>query len=129
VATFFSVREGQDVERSLSDEDLLAQMTQGDLQALAILYRRYAKTIHGIGRRILRDECEAEDLVQDSFLYIYRKCGVYNPTKGRANSWIIQTVYYQALQRRVQLTASHYYSADEIDDGSDATPDAPSAVK
>jgi RNA polymerase sigma-70 factor, ECF subfamily len=129
VATLFSDREEQHVEGSLSDEDLLAQMAQGDLQALAILYRRYAKVIHRIGRRILRDECEAEDLVQDSFLYIYRKCGVYNPTKGRASSWITQTAYYQALQRRMQLIASHYYSAHEIDESSDATPDALSAVK
>jgi len=129
VATLFSGREEQDVERSLSDEDLLAQIVQGDLQALAILYRRYAKIIHRIGSRILRDECEAEDLVQDSFLYIYRKCGVYNPTKARASSWIIQTVYYQALQRRMQLTASHYYSEHGIDDGSDATSYPPSAVK
>jgi len=124
-----SGREEHDVERSLSDEDLLAQMAQGDLEALAILYRRYAKIIHRIGRRILRDKCEAEDLVQDSFLYIYRKCGVYNPRKGRASSWIIQTVHYQALQRRMQLTASHFYSSREIDHGSDGTSDGPSAVK
>jgi RNA polymerase sigma-70 factor (ECF subfamily) len=115
VGTSVSAGEEHDVEPSLSDEVLLAQVAEGDLEALAVLYRRYAGIIHGIGRRILHDESEAEDLVQDVFLYLQRKCGVFNPTKGNASSWIIQTVYYQALQRRVRLISSHDYSTREIE--------------
>jgi len=66
--------------------------------------------------------------VQDVFLYLQRKCGVFSPTKGSASSWIIQTVYYQALQRRMRLTSSHYYSTREIEDSGGTTP-AASAVE
>ena len=111
-----------------SDEALLALIAANDNEALGRLFRRYAKIVHGIGSRILRDEAEAEDLVQDVFLYINRKSGVYNPAKGRASSWIIQTVYYQALQRRMRLTASHEYSTDEVQDGTGATLGACSTV-
>jgi len=90
-------------EADLSDEQVLRRICLGDGEAFAILFRRYARIAYGIGRRMLRDSAEADDLVQDVFLYIYRKCGVYDPAKGTASSWIIQTVYHQALQRRVQI--------------------------
>jgi len=112
-----------------SDEMLLSFVQAGELEALGCLFRRYARIAHGIGKRILRDEAEAEDLVQDVFLYIHRKSGVYNPAKGRAGSWIIQIVYYQALQRRMRLIADHHYSTPEVQDGSDAIVVASSAAE
>ena len=93
-----------------SDEQLLERICLDDKEALATLFRRYARTAHGIARRILRDAAESEDLVQDVFLYIYRKCRVYNRLKGPAGSWIIQTIYYQAMQRRMQLAAHNHDS-------------------
>jgi RNA polymerase sigma-70 factor, ECF subfamily len=116
------------VSTEASDETLLALIAAHDNEALGRLFRRYAKIVHGIGSRILHDKSEAEDLVQDVFLYIQRKCGVFNPTRGSASSWIIQTVYYQALQRRTRLTSSHYYSTREIED-SGGTTSAASAVE
>jgi len=95
---------------ALSDEALVASVCSGSSEALAKLFARYARIAYGIGRRILRDSAEADDLVQDVFLYIYRKCGVYDPARGSASSWIIQTIYHQALQRRIQLAARNRYS-------------------
>jgi RNA polymerase sigma-70 factor, ECF subfamily len=88
-----------------SDEQLLTFIKANNQLALGCLFRRYARIAYGIGRKILRDSAEADDLVQDVFLYINRKCGVYDPTRGSASSWIIQTIYHQALQRRIQLAA------------------------
>jgi len=93
-----------------SDEQLLTFIKANNQLALGCLFRRYARIAYGIGRRILRDSAEADDLVQDVFLYIYRKCGVYDPARGSASSWIIQTIYHQALQRRIQLAARNRYS-------------------
>jgi RNA polymerase sigma-70 factor, ECF subfamily len=112
-----------------SDEMLLSSVQAGEQEALGCLFRRYARIALGIGKRILCDEAEAEDLVQDVFLYIHRKSGLYNPAKGRASSWIIQTVYYQALQRRMRLTAGGAYSTHEVQGGSDAMLIASSTVE
>lgn len=90
-----------------TDEALLAMIQTHDQLALGRLFRKYARVVRGIGQRILRDSAEAEDLVQDVFIYIHRKCGVYDPTRGSASSWIIQTIYYQAFQRRMQLAAQN----------------------
>lgn len=63
--------------------------------------------------------------MQDVFPYIYRKCRVYNPAKRTASSWIVQTIYYQALQRRMILTARQHQSIPEVENGgAEALPSA-----
>jgi RNA polymerase sigma-70 factor (ECF subfamily) len=99
------------VYASVGDEVLLAQIFDGDRNSLAVLFRRYARLVHGIGRRILRDDAEAQDLVQDVFLHIARKCYLFDSSKGSARSWIVQMTYFQALNRKGYLTERHYYTA------------------
>jgi len=104
-----------DSSPEMSDEQLLERVCTDDREALGSLFQRYARLVHGIGRRILRNNAEAEDLVQDVFLYLHRKCHVYDRTKGPAKSWIVQTIYYQAMQRRMQLAARNHYSPFTIE--------------
>jgi RNA polymerase sigma-70 factor (ECF subfamily) len=92
-----------------SDGDLLSKVCRGDREALAMLFRRYAHPIRNVGRRILRDKAEAEDLVQEVFLYIHRKSGLFDSTKGSASSWIIQIAYTQAFLRRRELKSHGFY--------------------
>jgi RNA polymerase sigma-70 factor (ECF subfamily) len=73
------------------------------------LFHRYARTLREIGRRILRDKTEAEDLVQEVFLYIHRKSSVFDSSTGSASSWIVQVAYTQALMRRRRLKAQGFY--------------------
>jgi RNA polymerase sigma-70 factor, ECF subfamily len=96
-------------EPEVLDEALIGQICAGDREALAVFFRRYARLVHGIGRRILRDNAEAEDFVQDLFLYVHRKGSLYDPGRGSVRNWIVQTSYYRALVRRTQLAAQHYY--------------------
>ena len=92
-----------------SDGDLLSKVCRGDREALAMLFRRYADPIRNIGRRILRDKAEAEDLVQEVFLYIHRKSVLFDGSRGSARSWIIQVAYTQAFLRRRRLKAQGFY--------------------
>jgi RNA polymerase sigma-70 factor (ECF subfamily) len=92
-----------------TDEILLGQICNDNRDALALLFRRYAHTIRNIGCRILRDKAEADDLLQDVFLYIHRKSTVFDSTKGSARSWIIQVAYTQALLRRRELKSQGFY--------------------
>jgi RNA polymerase sigma-70 factor, ECF subfamily len=101
----------------VADEVLLLRVAQRDQEALGILFRRYARIALNIGRKILRDGEEAEDLVQDIFLYLHRKCGVYDATRGPASSWIVQTIYYQALQRKIRLATRNRRSAQVSENG------------
>ena len=98
-----------------TDENLLAATQVGDREALALLFRRHARRVRNIGHRILRDRFEADDLVQEVFLYLYRKSGLFDATKGSARSWIIQVAYTQALLRRRELKSHGFYLSGILD--------------
>jgi RNA polymerase sigma-70 factor (ECF subfamily) len=104
-----SVAESPAKALEATDETILGLIRAGDREALAMLFRRYAHSIRNIGRRILRDKAEAEDLVQEVFLYIHRKSGLFDSTKGSASSWIIQIAYTQAFLRRRELKSHGFY--------------------
>jgi RNA polymerase sigma-70 factor, ECF subfamily len=92
-----------------SDELLLIKTCAGDRDALALLFRRYAHLVRSVGQRILLDKPEADDLVQEVFLYIHRKSALFDSSKGSARSWIIQVAYTQALMRRRELKSHGFY--------------------
>jgi RNA polymerase sigma-70 factor, ECF subfamily len=92
-----------------SDESLLSQICTGNSEALAALFQRYARLTRSVAARILRDTAEAEDLVQDLFLYIERKCGIFDSSKSTARSWIVQMTYHRAIDRRRYLKSRQFY--------------------
>ena len=96
--------------QTLSDEVLLGLVLRHDCAALSELFHRYAAQVHAIGRRILRDGTEAEDLVQEVFLYIHAKSAIFDSARGTARSWIFQVAYTQAFLRRRMLKHHGFYS-------------------
>ena len=99
----------------VSDENLLARVCTGDLEALAGLFERYAGVVRGIAFRILRDSAEAEDQVQELFIFLQRKCGIFDSSKSSARSWIIQMAYHRAIERRRYLTVRQFYARQDQD--------------
>jgi RNA polymerase sigma-70 factor (ECF subfamily) len=98
------------VPRVVSDEELLGRLQGGDASALNALFERYGRIALGIALRILRDSGEAEDIVQESFLYIYQKASHFDPLRGDARSWILHIVYHRAFDRRGYLGRRGFYS-------------------
>jgi RNA polymerase sigma-70 factor, ECF subfamily len=93
-----------------SDESLLRQIGIGDREALAALFQRYSRLTRSVAVRILRDGAEAEDLVQDLFLYIERTCAIFDSSKSTARSWIVQMTYHRAIDRRRYLKSRQFYA-------------------
>lgn len=99
-----------------SDENLFEQLGEGNQEALVILFRRYARMVRAIAYRILRDAAEADDLVQEVFLFVFRKWALFDATRGCARSWIVQVTYHRALDRRRHLVSRHFYRSVELED-------------
>jgi RNA polymerase sigma-70 factor (ECF subfamily) len=99
-----------------TDETILENLQQGVKEALGLLFRRHAHAVRKVACRILRNETEADDLVQDVFLFIYRKAALFDASRGSARSWIIQVAYHRAFDRRRHLNARHFYASCELDD-------------
>jgi RNA polymerase sigma-70 factor (ECF subfamily) len=107
-------RERRCSEEYVSDEYLLGRIAQGDQQALERVFDRYARVVRAIAGRVLRDAAEAEDLVQDLFLFIQRKCSIFDSSKSSAASWIVQMAYQRAIERRRRLASRHFYKREDL---------------
>ena len=103
-------------EAGLSDEGLMAQICEGSKEALALLFRRHARVIRGVAYRVLRDTSEADDLLQDIFLLVHRKCRMFDASRGPARFWILQMTYHRAICRRRYLNSRHFYTRVDLDD-------------
>ena len=99
-----------------SDEDLLLQVGSGNKEALSILFERHGRAVHSVARRILKDDSEAEDLLQELFLFIFQKAKSFDAAKGSGTSWIIQMAYHRAIDRRRYLGFRQHYNSQELDE-------------
>jgi RNA polymerase sigma-70 factor (ECF subfamily) len=91
----------------VTDEALIGRLQNQEVEALGLLYRRYARLVYSVCFRILRDSAEAEDLVHEVFLSLLRKCRSFDPNRGAARSWLIQLTYSKCFDWRDYLKARH----------------------
>jgi RNA polymerase sigma-70 factor (ECF subfamily) len=98
-----------------SDEVLLTHVARGDQEALGCLFQRYGRLLRSIAARILGDGSEAEDLVQDLFLFIHRKSAIFDTSKSSGRSWIVQMAYHRAISRRRYLVTRQFYSHKDVE--------------
>jgi RNA polymerase sigma-70 factor (ECF subfamily) len=98
-----------------SDETLLTQVARGNQEALGCLFQRYGRLLRSVAARILGDGSEAEDLVQDLFLFIHRKSEMFDSSKSSARSWMVQMAYHRAISRRRYLVTRQFYSHKDVE--------------
>lgn len=98
-----------------SDEELLERLRNCDEKALLVLLHRYQQLAYSISLRVLRDEGEAEDLVQDVFFQLYNRENTFDTTKGSARTWLVQMIYRRAFDRRAYLSRRHFYSGTDLE--------------
>jgi len=103
------------VESEISDQALMIRLCEGSREALAILFRRYARLVRTVAVRILRDDSEADDLLQDVFLFVHRNCSMFDSSRTTARSWIVQMTYHRAIDRRRYLNSRHFYTRLDLD--------------
>jgi RNA polymerase sigma-70 factor (ECF subfamily) len=95
-----------------SDRALLARIARGEVQALRALYDEHAARAMAIAMRVLRSEPEAEDVVQETFLEIWRRAAQYDNRRGGAIAWVVTIARSRAIDRlRSSGTASRAIEA------------------
>ncbi|HWR15479.1 MAG TPA: sigma-70 family RNA polymerase sigma factor [Terriglobales bacterium] len=101
----------------------MSDICDGERDALAALFRRYARVVRGIAYRALRDAAEADDLLQEIFLLILRLCHTFDPAKASARLWILQMTYRRAISRHRYLVSRHFYNTLDIEEVSESEED------
>lgn len=79
------------------DAALVAQMAAGDRGALSRLYERHGAILLGLAMRIVRERREAEDLLHDVFLEVWRHAKDFDPKRGRVRTWLAIRMRSRAL--------------------------------
>ncbi len=98
------------------DEGLMVRIQKGEEHALGLLLERYGTVVMAIGVKVLRDREEAQELVQEVFFQVFRKCDLYDPGKGTARAWLLQTAYRRAFDRREYLQIRGFYECKNVED-------------
>jgi len=88
---------------------LMARIARRERAALEELYGRYSNILYATALKYLKDDADAQDVVQDVFIQIWDKARLYDPTKGKPLTWALTLTRnrsidrIRAIQRRTRL--------------------------
>lgn len=102
---------------------LLVRTALHDERAFAELYRRTSARLFGICLRMLPERAEAEDVLQDVFIAVWRRAESFDPAVAGAVTWLITLARNRAIDRLRQRHSRPHHEAIDLDrlpDGADA---------
>ncbi|ETX15609.1 RNA polymerase sigma factor [Roseivivax halodurans JCM 10272] len=83
-------------------EELLARIAMGDRRAFSDLYDRTSAKLFGICLRVLRDQAESEEALQEAYVRIWHKADAYRVNGYSPMTWLITLTRNIAIDRRRQ---------------------------
>ena len=105
-------------EPERDDGEVWHELVRGNRAALEILYDRYAGLALGLALRMLGDRQAAEDVVQESFLQVWRHAGSYDERRGSLRCWLLAIVRHRcvdALRRQAARPRLLPWETDALD--------------
>jgi RNA polymerase sigma-70 factor, ECF subfamily len=113
------------------DLESLRLVVSGDQGAAAGLYDRHSRALYSLILRILGDEGEAEDVLQEVFVQAFRQAGRYDASRGAVVAWLLMMARSRAIDRlRTRRTRVEGRTGEVqvLNDLPDAQPDAASVI-
>lgn len=108
-----------------SDATLVVGLARYEQSALAEAYRRHAGAVFGLARRLLNDQAQAEEIVQEVFLRLWNNPERFDPERGTLRSFLLATTHGRAVdmlrsessrrareEREARATATKGYDVD-----------------
>jgi RNA polymerase sigma factor (sigma-70 family) len=108
----------------------LARIPGGDQTALQTVYRLTSAKLFGVVLRILGERSEAEDVLQEVFVTIWRKAGDFDANRASPMTWLIAIARNRAIDRlRASKNSRHMDPIDDAQEIADGTPLADDALE
>jgi len=113
------------METSSGDTDraLIARVQARDADALDLLYDRYASRLMGLAQRVLGDTGEAEEVLQEVFLFVWRSATTFDPARGSVLAWLLVATRSRSIDRlrsRRPAARAGLTSVDQVPDKADS---------
>ena len=103
------------VRPSEADADLQISPKAVAPSDIPVLFDQYSRLVLNAARRILSDPIEAEDIVQEVFLYLHRKAKLFDSSRGSVKTWILRIAVSRAIDRKIYLSRHGFYSEVGLD--------------
>lgn len=87
------------------DEALMERIALGDADAFEELYDRYVRGCFGLAMKIVREPTVAEEVVQDVFMKLWSRPGIFSPERGKFSGWLLTLVRNRAVDKLRRLKA------------------------
>jgi RNA polymerase sigma-70 factor (ECF subfamily) len=81
----------------LADEDLMQLVRKGRPDAFECVYERHSSAAFSLAYRMTQNRNQAEDVVQDAFLSLWRSNARYDRTRGSVRTWVLGIVHNRAI--------------------------------
>ena len=110
-----------------SDNDLIVLVQKGSEDAFGQLFDRYYVAVRSVARKILRNQEDVADVIQEAFMDVYFGARSYDPAKGTLKTWISYLAYHRSV-KRVRLLKKREWQTGDSDEAlsvpdPDVTPD------
>ncbi|CAN5434383.1 sigma-70 family RNA polymerase sigma factor [soil metagenome] len=97
-----------------SDESLMQSIVERQSTAIAALYERYGKTLKKVIYQVVQDEAEADDVLQESILQVWREATSYSAALGKPLGWLVTIARRRAIDR-VRRRAAYSRAKDRFE--------------
>ncbi|MEO1010373.1 MAG: sigma-70 family RNA polymerase sigma factor [Bacteroidota bacterium] len=84
---------------TLLERHIVELLRERDEKAISLLYEHYGDTLYGVANKVVRDEEVAQDVLQESFVKIWRKSDSYDPTKAKLFTWLFRITRNTAIDK------------------------------
>lgn len=84
---------------SVEDLALLQQIQNGNQEAMGAFYDRYSKMVYSVALRVLNDASEAEDVMQEVLMQVWRNPGAFVAGRGSLGGWLVVVARNRAVDK------------------------------
>lgn len=98
------------------DDDLLVRIAAGSQGALSALIARHGRGLRTFAARYLGNASDAEDVVQEVFVTVWKEAARFDPARGRASTWLYRITANRCIDQRRRRTLRSFIGLDDIRD-------------
>ncbi|MDC6384374.1 sigma-70 family RNA polymerase sigma factor [Flagellimonas taeanensis] len=102
---------------TLIEKHIVSLLAEKDDRAIALLYENYGDTLYGVAHKVVKDDDLAQDVLQESFIKIWKKADSYDASKAKLFTWLFRITRNTAIDklRSVNNKASKEVQIDVSD--------------